>query len=372
VATRLEVVAEQLEDQLARSRTTIWPAIVAAGLGVVLIVGSIMWGRARLDVSPPPTDFPPEIAFRGPGWPVTHRGIVIGTNLQVAGCDAPVEVTILAAATAEYWRRNRRDIAQTPRFEFEIDGPNLVNVTAGLADARDNLDPSRLSLAPFDARSAHGVTRLRVRRRHEQTVITGRVERWDRTWSPIYVHFFAGWLAPRGRGSCFVRLPALVGTGTIGLLGASLDPGGILQAFNNLTVYEGSLDPSSSLPPPTTFASPTSAWHCVNSVPPTRSASSEAQRRGEVAPGIVPTPSGSGVTFTEGAFRASRLRAQTCGGIAVVEETGSDARRDLELLILGAVIGLALALIVQGVMTIAQASSEGGRRVARQTCPGVK
>jgi hypothetical protein len=180
------------------------------------------------------------------------------------------------------------------------------------------------------------------------------------------VHFFANWLAPRGRGSCFVRLPALVGTGSIALLGASLDPSGILQAFNNLTVYGGSLDPSSSLPPPTTFASPTSAWQCVNSVPPTRSASPEATRRGEVAPGIVPTPSGHGVAFTEGVFRRSRPAAQTCGGVAVVKEAGSDARRDLELLILGAVIGLALALIIQGVMTVAQGYSEQSRRVVKQ------
>jgi hypothetical protein len=365
---RLEGVAEQLEEQLVRSRRRFWPGIVALGLGAVIFLGSISWGSDRLDVSPPPTDFPHEIAFRGPGWPVTHRGIVLGTNIQVSGCHAPVEVTIVAAATAEYWRRNARDIARRPRFELEVDDLNLASVTAGVADLRDTLDPSGVSLAPFDKRSSRGVTGLRVRKRDDLqlTAITGRVENWHKTWSPIYVHFFAEWLAPRGRGSCFVRLPALVGTGSIALLDALLDPGGILQAFNNLTVYGGSLDPSSSLPAPTTFASPTSAWHCVNSVPPTRDASPEAQRRGEVAPGIVPTPSGSGVAFTEDAFRSSRVRTQTCGGVAVVEETGSDVARDLDLLIVGALIGLGLALLVQGLLTTGQAASEArparGRR----------
>jgi hypothetical protein len=181
VVTRLEVVAEQLEDQLARSRTTTWPGVVAAVLGAVLLFGSLTWGLTRLDVSPPPT-FPPEISIRGPGWPVTHRGMVIGTNLQVAGCDAPVEVTILAAATAEYWRRNRLAIAKSPRFELEVEGTHFVDVTAGLADARDNLDPSHLSLAPGQPRSARGVTGLRVRvdRNLRQSELTGRVEYGDR------------------------------------------------------------------------------------------------------------------------------------------------------------------------------------------------
>jgi hypothetical protein len=303
--------------------------------------------------------------FRGPAWPVKHRGIVIGTNLQASGCSAPVEVTIVVAATAEYWRRHRREIKASPRFEFEIDDPAIGKITSGLAGAEDTLDPSRISLAPFDARSPRGVSELRVRRRDQQTVITGRVANWDRTWSPVYVHFFAEWLVQRSRGSCYARLPRLAGAGAIVL---GLDPGGLLQAFNNLTVYGGSLDPSLSLPPPTTFASPTSAWQCVNTLPPARSPSREAQRRGEVAPGIVPVPSGSGAALSEDLFRRSRSRGQTCGGVAVIEEAGSDVRRDLDLLILGAVIGLALALIVQGIITTAQAGLEArsADRLARQ------
>jgi hypothetical protein len=205
-------ILERFEDQLASLGTIVWPATVAAVFGALILALALTWGRTRLEISPAPFESPPAVAFSGPAPQLAKRGIVLGANLQASGCHSPVEVTIVASGTAEYWRRNRRTIPRNARFELKVDDPTIAHVTAGLASAADNLDLGNAFVrAVGPRRVARRLRCVRIQRGKDQTVVTGHIENWRRTWSAVYVHFFANWFAPRGRGSCYVRCPPASG-----------------------------------------------------------------------------------------------------------------------------------------------------------------
>lgn len=64
-----------------------------------------------------------------------------------------------------------------------------------------------------------------------------------------FIHFYADWSAPRGKGSCYMRLPALTGRFPVTLLaGATRTKCGPARV-QQLDVFGGGLDPNASFPP---------------------------------------------------------------------------------------------------------------------------
>jgi hypothetical protein len=110
---------------------------------------------------------------------------------------------------------------------------------------------------------------------------------------------------------------------------------------------QGSLDPGGSLPAPNQVSERTVIWECEERHALVGLPTIEQLERGETSPGIVSAP--DGIAFTEDVYRRQPFRYAGCSALAVIRETGSDTTRDVDLLLVGAALGLALSFIGTGV-----------------------
>jgi hypothetical protein len=166
-----------------------------------------------------------------------------------------------------------------------------------------------------------------VRRRTEQDLLFGApLRRWyPASMSPgmhrhivravlVKARFRADWVLPRSEGTCFVRFPTL----QVPSVDPLLPPGDAVYppargpgAVSVVSVSGETVDVQASIPPPTDPRIP--QWECR--------------------------------TMSDGSSPATG--SANCGGVAVFSEPGSDAHVALWLLIDGALIGLAAALLVE-------------------------
>ncbi|MFL5816993.1 MAG: hypothetical protein ACJ76L_05260 [Conexibacter sp.] len=128
-----------------------------------------------------------------------------------------------------------------------------------------------------------------------------------------------------------------------------------LLAYNSLNFYGGSVDLAQTRPSPAMQSDTSMTWQCEERFPLPLPPSPRAYRRDELVPGLVMEPETRGAAFTEHAFRRGSFRSEGCTGLATLVEGGANTLRDVRLLLLGAFVGLGLALFAQGAIAALQA-----------------
>jgi hypothetical protein len=362
-----------------------------AAAGVVVLVATVAAGLYMLGVQP--LEAPEE---RGVGVapsvrPRSQRGLVLSASLRFTSCDAPVHVTLVATGMAEYWIDRARALRRGGKLEVGV--PGAVRAT-GVHLGSDGI-AAPLAPATEAARRRGrdpGVTQLPPRHLSDSdiTVLGARIRRWGRHLRPVVFDFDARWLERRDRfGSCYLHLPALVGSATVlsaqEVIGNGSSPGEPLRGpLSIVTVssieparvayYDDRLETtrgaialqlgSSTLR--TDLTTPQSdatlggapSWTCASSPPETFSPL-QATRPGD-RPEVV---QGTGAADAGGAISAGRLKRlqdqRTCAVFAVIEQPHVQLWRDMTLLLLGVAFSLGTTLVVEGYLASRRASGAG-------------
>jgi hypothetical protein len=356
------------------------PALIALGLSLMLAtlgLGVLLLGEEEREI--------PE--QRGIGvvtsvHPNPGRGVALSAGVRFRSCDEPVDVTLVATGTTEFWLDQARRLRQGGTVRLAIPGRGLRDV--GIRLGRDGKTAPLAPMTerePPDARSrlpASELVPMPVRELRSVTVVGARIPRWGQHLRPVVVEFEADWLDRRTHlGSCFLSLPALTGFSTVlsaqEVLGRAVEdvnqlegPSSIFVVSSEETGLEAyysteyeitrgvtsvSLGSSSmrgelSAPGPDANVRGATSWTC-SSTPPKSAGILETVSRGE-NPEIV---EGAGENAT-GALSTTRLGtavgARTCASYAVIDEPKASVNRDFTLLLVGAVFSIGVGVALDG------------------------
>ena len=363
-----------------RRRRRQWPLLV---VGIALVVLPVVIGAGRLDTTSPERLDPAGVGYRPPvpartgcrrqrrELTCSDRGVAIGLTATVKSCNEPVDAVVVVAGTAEYWHDQRARLGS--RADFVLALPDVAgepSVFAGTA-ASEVIDPLDAPLRPTqDVR----LTATVEESPHGITVVRGRVERWRRSLAPIVARFRGDWVERTGLGTCIVRMPAVEGAFSVlaaqEALGHAAPVGEVystdrrtLTVFNEETrrgavyrpqldptlsqatvvVQDGSVDVDESLPGPDTAVSGNPTWTCH--VPP--------RRVGLLT--VDPTESvdvllGTSQLGSAGALSRRGILhrpSEDCSGMVAVREASASWQRDLHILIIGVLVSLGAAILVE-------------------------
>jgi hypothetical protein len=333
--------------------------LVTSILGIALVGTTMSVGLHYLDADEVPRGEAPAVGFVPPAPAKMHRGFALGMGVQVERCDEPVHVTLVAAGTAEYWKDNARRLRSAGNFRLGIPEAHLAHLHFGMGEYLSDVT-NPIDATPWPEKVVH-LREKRVRVVHDMTVISARVPEWGWSQSPVVAHFDADWLEPRGRGNCYLRLPALSGDLTASATeqaagrarhGESEFPcykrgecETMTSERNHLTtVYRpreemvhgnvmavaaagGDVVANDSIPEPNAVVEGDVAWTCDSR----------------------PRPNKRSVF----SFSLSELEQQTagnCSGFAVVAERDAGDRRDATILMMGILIAVGLGLLIESIM----------------------
>lgn len=344
--------------------------------GVALMTITCLAAVVLLQQRAVPSENEGGIAFVGPVPAEATRAFALAMAVTVQSCREPVEVTVAAAGTADFWLREGRKVPRTSSVSFVIGDPRVQDVR--VAPARDALE----GRSPGAPRLTDGYTPLRrgefkpglIRRNEGTTVASAELRNWRRTWNPVLVTFRADWLQRRGLRSCYLRVPALTGPAAtnVALQAAGFNPGGgprRLRPALGLDEYEAGrraiasfgrvevssledLDASSSQPPPTDVSSGRLVYSC-------------AQRdfsAGETADlvvnqrDLVVNQRGQGAAFSSRSYRQPDFTRSGCDATVVVTDPNESTYRDLILLFAGVLLSFGTALFAGRASSIRGAS----------------
>jgi hypothetical protein len=342
-------------------------------IGVTLIVIGFWAGLAVLRVHGAPVGQTQTIGFRPPEPAVPGRGIAIGMSIQTQGCENPVQVKILAGPTAEYWRDYVEGLPADVPFALAIPDERVRAVRVGLGTSPDDVP------APLYARTRHDpriVTVDPVVERWGVMVVGGRMHNWHRTFGAVSVTFEADWLERRSIGACYLRAPGIVGADTVFPVQQALNqvssdrrrvesmaarvgvttlarnphtglwypylPGyGANEGSTTVVVDGGGVLADASLPGPDAEFDGHPQWTC----------SWDPQEGGPLGrAGPIPGLAEGEGKNRVGAYSRSALRAShesSCAVVAVIAENSAGTQRDLILLLMGTVISLGAAILVE-------------------------
>lgn len=317
--------------------------------------------------------------------PAPGRGLALSAAVRLRSCGDPVQVTMIATGTAEFWADHSRRLRNGGTLEMAIPDLNVSKVRVGLGE-----DGKLSALAPLDATAdpaAGPVSALPVRRLASVSVLGARVPRWGRHLRPVLVSFEADWLQRRSvLGSCFLRLPALAGFPTVlsareirgeavpdvdrlkGAAGSifvvsSKETG--LEAFyrsefettrgvTSVELRSNSIRGDLSQPAPDTNVRGAPSWTC-SSTPPRSVRQIADVKPGSQAPEILQGDEA-------GALSSARLGAavgeHTCASFAVVEHSSSAVARDIAGLLIGAVFSFGVGLLLDGMRRLRRLPEE--------------
>ena len=111
-------------------------------VGLFLAVAGVALGLVLLPVGDAPSDPLGAVGFVPPAPARPGRGFAVGVAVKVNGCSNPVDVSVVAAGTADYWI----DQLQSPRknpvwssFRLILPGVGLRDLRVGLADSATDL-----------------------------------------------------------------------------------------------------------------------------------------------------------------------------------------------------------------------------------------
>lgn len=348
-------------------------------IGLLLMVLSLVVGFRMLQIDGPPRG---ELFRAGPGIATEvaarpDRGFVAGLGVTFRGCDEPVEGVLAFAGTAEFFEDNASALAGATRFSVAVPGTDEIHDVRVVPG-----DGYYDALAPITFEPDQGVGdvgRTVERRRLDVTSVSGAVEDWRNTLVSVVVTFRADWLERRGLGTCYLRLPPLVGTATVigaqdGLgRGVRPDTGTLPDAVaDEVSSNDGEI----SVPYRRSLA-------IVSAISVVDVGRHEVIDGGQDANAVVAgqpavacralTPRTSdlgdrdahlvGGPFGGYAVRADAfapLAVRDCGRVVTIAEAGSGSRRDLVLLLVGALFSFGAAMLLEVALDVHR------RRVARQ------
>jgi len=348
----------------------------------------------------------PSFAFVTPVMPRTGNGFAMTMAVRVRDCDQPVDVTLRIAGTAEFWGDQRRvrtllarrtvPPATRRNLVLERDAPVIVSYfgapllnvhvgpAANLAEVEEDPPvprrmPSKFAFArpsdlqPIAVGRGEGVVRAGILSNGQNQQLGYRFRNWIESRTPILVSFRSEWLTPRSPGSCYLRLPALVGSDTVdpavraeeaAHLSRFSAPAGFQATNRARTEYgtteviaPGALRSDLSVPPPDDYGNRGWTWACTSGErpkPATKGLDLET-------PGFI---GASGGTFrypplpreapvVPGVQHREQLAAKkSCASIAVVEEPSAEKSRNLRLLLVGAGLSLGLFLVFEEILSL--------------------
>lgn len=385
------------------SRQVGWLSLLATrfwrvGLALALVVGPLAIGVPLLSEKNPTRAEPVSVGFVPPVPAKPGRGFTIGLAATIRDCDEPLDVTVVAAGTAEYWLDNADRLRGKASFQLAL--PNVLDqpkLRPGTT-ATDVVDPATTELRKDDPPLLPGgdfrVESVRIdseEQGDELTIVRGTISDWAATLVPIIADFQADWTEDRGLGSCFVQLPAIAGDYSIlsaqRARGEARDVEELVVDFDDLTVdsrnlgigapYDaslelaygtatvrtphGTIDLNDSLPQPTISVNGNPTWTCMGQA---RAAKVLGEDAGEKPAGnyVLLGPSLRG---TAGALSTPALVAGPAGDCsAVVAVVGSSTRwmRDLLLLLIGAFVSLGVTILVELAFGFRSALASGTAR----------
>jgi hypothetical protein len=342
------------------------PARTRVSLGLMLIGFSLILWFSLLDTEDAPRDEPYGLGVVPPARSEEGNGFAAALAVTVDDCGEPVRGTLVIAGTAEFWR----EVAprNLPKLAFRVLVPGEVtDVRVGLSDSASDLQ------RPFRANPL-GSARLAdplIEPVQGGTVVSGRVNDWNRTLDPVVIQFEADWLRTRGLYECYLETPAL--TGPLSAFAAEQTegrvsedpeevavPGGTLIRSNRLSLYaaykpefettvgqttvlvrSGQVETGSSLPPPDRTVEGNPAWSCE-----TRPA--ETGGFDDPDADVLVTPQSRG-----GAYAADFLRETAttdCAAVATVSLGRAGVGRDIAVLIVGGLLSMGNALLLDALI----------------------
>lgn len=341
-------------------------------LAAFLMVGGFISGLKLLGQRSAPATKDQNIGFVPP---VPGNGIVLGMAVRTDGCRNPVRVTVTAGGTAEYWRRHARTLAGESTFRFAV--PNepgeVRHIRLGVGRGPNDLtapadaEPQNGGLAPGTP-STYAFRTMKPSSHSGVVAIPGAIDPWNATALPFVTTFDADWLRKRGLGSCFLVTPGLVGPGSLFAAQVArhktcrdlrkchlagpyfiedvsrklfVPPDqGLVPSLGSTTVLVrgGQVLDDTSRPHPDSEFRGHPKWTC------------EYNARGSVGTlGTRNVPDttvvGSGLALSKAALQ--REASSTCAGIVAIQEASAGTKRDLILLLMGAVISLGAALAIE-------------------------
>lgn len=312
--------------------------------------------------------------------PAPGRGLALSAAIRLRSCGEPVDVTLIATGTAEFWADHARRLRKGGTVEMAIPDLGIRNVRTALGE-----DGKLSAIAPLDASTelasggengSGGLRALPVRRLASVSVVGAEIPRWGRHLRPVLVRFDADWLQRRSAlGSCFLRLPALAGFPTV--LSAreirgeavpdvsSLQGGGSifvvssketgLEAYyrsefettrgvTSIELGSNAIRGDLSAPAPDTNVRGAPSWTC-SSTPPRSVRGLGDVRPGAEAPEILQGEEAGALSSTR---LGTAISEHTCATFAVVEHSSAAVARDIAGLLIGALFSFGVGLFLDG------------------------
>jgi hypothetical protein len=338
--------------------------LVAGGL---LIVLSILAGAWLLPTKQQPTGEPPGIGVVPPAPSRYADGFAVGMAITVHKCGEPVSVTVVANGTGDYWRDH-----PPPEFpfltHFQIALPGHVRTAIGMTQEAGAIEEPADAVADPPSATRFFQAGAQTYPTEDITVVSGTVKRWARHLNAIVATFKADWLKPRGLGTCYLQMPSLTGGRSVlaaqkarGKATRGTPPAGELLTVSKETGWSAPYDPTvetvlgsttvvvnngdvlneASRPGPDETTHGYATWVC-ETTPPTVHVINRL--KDGALPSIV-----SGLNTGGGAYSKAYIkdtRGTDCDGIAVIVEASAGTKRDLLLLVLGALFSLGAAVLV--------------------------
>ena len=338
-------------------------------VGVLLMVLSVVVGQGVLAVKEPPRgeQFAAGVGIV-PGLSAKpNRGFMASLGARFRSCDEPVDVTIVLAGSAEYFEDREAGLRTRHPVTVGVPGKGLKDLRIGYGNTYFDLFVPFRSVEMPDAEVKF--TAAEPRERRAVTSIAGRMGAWSDHMAPIVVRFKADWLKPRGLGTCYLKLPALVGTSSV--IGAqdargrsaataeelftrfptstarvSDEEDTIFVPYDTgLTTIEGIsiVDPGkndilSSQPETQVITGGRPGLSCAAHSPRTGSL---GDKRAELVLGET-----AGVAMRHATF-PGLANELDCSGVFTMAEVGAGNQRDLVLLLIGAFFSLGAALLLE-------------------------
>lgn len=368
-ALRQRRARTQADEPMSASRLA--SDVTFLALGVALMVLSVVVGQRLLSVEKPPHGelFSTGIGIAPQVRAKTDRSFVVGLAARFTDCDDPVDVTLAVAGTAEYFEDHEAKLKKRTSFTVALPSTKVDEVTVGASvdGYFEALNP--LTANPRDPEQVAGLETEPPSEIAGVTRIRGTIRGWSSHLAALVFRFKAKWLEERGLGTCYLKLPPLVGGWTI--LGAQAGIGRSapsdeaydekfpfeeqvsndnetlfvpyvrsLAIRNGVAVVEaGKNEVLSSEPETNTVAGGVPAIGCFQSSPDTG-------ELGAVDADLVVGDGGDALAIRDRSF-AELIGQHDCSGVVTLAEAGAASRRDLVLLIIGAVFSLGAALLLE-------------------------
>jgi hypothetical protein len=269
---------------------------IAAVVGLAMLAGTVVYGVSYLRTENVfLSEYGQRIEFEGPSRGSGTHAFYVGAEFHVSGCDDPVEVVLAAFPHREAAQAHA---GSTGSFTFEVGSP-LKTLASDLAFVRSPRTGKRIDMSRSGA----------ISYRLSDGRVTGNVQRsaWDWTKRPIAARFTANLLEKRNKNSCFLNVP-LFPDASDGRVADRDVSSKTMDSWTRVTTDSALVvDAEASEPPPTRDESGTPVWQCHED-------------------------------------------AGACYGTAVITEKDAENHRDLNLLLMGLLLSLGSAALLEGVL----------------------